>query len=81
MKTKKHPKANLENYSKLFAQLGLVLSLVIVYVLIQSKTFNSELAILGSSKLNIQSLKFKKLHYDGPHIFAILFKAIKINTQ
>ncbi len=46
MKTKKHPKANLENYSKLFAQLGLVLTLTIVYVLIQSKTFAKELAIL-----------------------------------
>lgn len=44
---KKHPKANLENYSKLFAQLGLVLSLFIVYLLIQSKTFNNEIAILS----------------------------------
>ena len=40
MKTKKHQNANLENYSKLFAQLGLVLTLVIVYVLIQNKTFD-----------------------------------------
>ncbi len=48
MKTKKHPKANLENYSKLFVQLGLVLSLVIVYVLIQSKTFNNNLVIVDN---------------------------------
>ena len=41
-KTKKHPKANLENYSKLFVQLGLVLSLLIVYILIQNKTFEKE---------------------------------------
>jgi len=39
MSTKKHPKANLENYSKLFVQLGLVLSLLVVYVLLQNKTF------------------------------------------
>ncbi|WP_372793865.1 energy transducer TonB [Lutibacter sp.] len=48
MKTKKHPKANLENYSKLFVQLGLVLSLVIVYVLIQNKTFNNNLVIVDN---------------------------------
>lgn len=49
MKTKKHPKANLENYTKLFAQLGLVLTLVIVYVLIQSKTYASDIAVLQDS--------------------------------
>lgn len=53
MKTKKHPKANLENYSKLFAQLGLVLTLVIVYSLIQSKTFDNELAVLNHVGLNM----------------------------
>jgi len=46
---KKHPKANLENFSKMFAQLGLVLSLLIIYVLIQSKTFANELTILNDS--------------------------------
>ena len=46
MNIKKHPNANLENYSKLFAQLGLVLSLLSVYVLIQNKTFEKEIAIL-----------------------------------
>ena len=48
-KTKKHPKANLENYSKLFTQLGLVLSLFVVYLLIQNKTFNTELSVLSGS--------------------------------
>ena len=43
MRTKKHPKANLENYSKLFVQLGLVLSLLVVYVLIQNKTFEKNI--------------------------------------
>ena len=45
---KKHPKANLENYSKLFAQLGLVLSLFIAYFLIQNKTFDNQIAILSN---------------------------------
>jgi len=63
MKTKKHPKANLENYSKLFAQLGLVLSLTIVYVLIQNKTFSSDLAILGDSNLNIRDNSVSIIDY------------------
>lgn len=46
---KKHPKANLENYSKLFAQLGLVLSLFVVYLLIQNKTFENEIVGLSDS--------------------------------
>ncbi|MBI9040447.1 energy transducer TonB [Lutibacter sp.] len=46
---KKHPKANLENYSKLFVQLGLVLSLFVVYLLIQNKTFNNEISTLTDS--------------------------------
>ncbi|GGK36280.1 MULTISPECIES: energy transducer TonB [Flavobacteriaceae] len=45
---KKHPKANLENYSKLFAQLGLVLSLFIAYLLIQNKTFDNQIAMLSN---------------------------------
>jgi len=45
---KKHPKANLENYSKLFAQLGLVLSLFIAYLLIQNKTLDSQIAMLSN---------------------------------
>lgn len=49
MKTKKHPKANLENYTKLFAQLGLVLTLAIVYVVIQSKTYANDLIVLNDS--------------------------------
>lgn len=45
---KKHPKANLENYSKLFAQLGLVLSLFIAYLLIQNKTPDNQIAMLSN---------------------------------
>ena len=47
MKDKKNPKANLENYSKMFIQLGLVLALLVVYVLIQKKTYDRNIAALG----------------------------------
>jgi len=64
MKTKKHSKANLENYSKLFAQLGLVLSLAIVYVLIQNKTFSKDLIVLDSSSLKIDELIDATIIYE-----------------
>ncbi len=47
METKKSPKANLENYSKLFVQLGLVLALLIVYLGIEFKTFDRDIGDLG----------------------------------
>lgn len=47
MKNKKNPKANLENYSKLFMQLGLVLALLVIYVLIEKKTYDRNFAALG----------------------------------
>ncbi|NLP57854.1 energy transducer TonB [Lutibacter sp. B1] len=47
MKTKKHPKANLDNYTKLFVQLGLVLSLIVVYSLIQNKTLTKNTIVLN----------------------------------
>ncbi len=47
METKKSPKANLENYSKLFVQLGLVLALLIVYLGIEYKTFDRDISDLG----------------------------------
>lgn len=43
MKTKKNPKANLENYRKLFIQIALVLSLAIIYILLQQKTYQKEI--------------------------------------
>lgn len=48
---KKYPKANLENYSKLFVQLGLVLSLGIVYLLIQNKTFVNDVTVIYESSI------------------------------
>ena len=40
MEVKKNPKSNLENFSKVFTLLGLVLSLYIVYIAIESKTYD-----------------------------------------
>jgi protein TonB len=47
MEIKKSPKANLENYNKLFLQLGLVLALLIIYLGIEYKSFDRDLSILG----------------------------------
>ncbi len=47
MEVKKNPKANLEKYTKLFMQLGLVLALLIIYMSIEYKTFDRSLTDLG----------------------------------
>ena len=46
MELKKHPKARLEKYSKIFMEIGLVLVLFIVYQLLEHKTYDS---IIGDS--------------------------------
>ena len=51
MKIKKNPKSNLENYSKLFMQLGLVLALFITYVAIENKTYDKEYGDLGMANM------------------------------
>ncbi|MFY0629113.1 MAG: energy transducer TonB [Flavobacteriaceae bacterium] len=52
MEIKKNPKSNLENYSKLFMQLGLVLALFITYVAIEKKTFDRQFSDLGDVNMN-----------------------------
>jgi len=54
MQIKKNPKANLENYSKLFMQLGLVLALLVVYLAIEKKTYDRVISTLGVSTLNME---------------------------
>ena len=54
MQIKKNPKANLENYSKLFMQLGLVLALLVVYLAIEKKTYDRVIENLGPVVLNIE---------------------------
>lgn len=52
MEIKKNPKANLENYSRLFVQLGLVLAMFLIYVGIEHKTYDRNISSLGD--LNLQ---------------------------
>lgn len=54
MQVKKNPKANLENYSKMFMQLGLVLALLVTYVLIEKKTYDRVIADLGVAKYDVE---------------------------
>jgi protein TonB len=54
MQIKKNPKANLENYSKLFMQLGLVLALLVVYLAIEKKTYDRVIGNLGPVVLNME---------------------------
>ena len=48
MEIKKNPKSNLENYSKIFMQIGLVLALFITYAAIEKKTYDRSIGDLGS---------------------------------
>ena len=54
MEVKKNPKSNLENYSKLFMQLGLVLVLFVIYMVIEHKTYERTFDDLGASTLVIE---------------------------
>lgn len=64
MKTKKHPKANLENYSKLFVQLGLVLSLFIAHVLINQKTFEKEIKAYQDIEIKANDFIEDQVQYE-----------------
>jgi len=50
MELKKNPKANLENHTKQFMLLGLVLALLVMYIGIEWKSFDKELKDLGIAK-------------------------------
>lgn len=51
MEIKKNPKSNLENYSKIFMQIGLVLALFITYAAIEKKTYDRNIGDLGSANM------------------------------
>jgi protein TonB len=53
MQIKKNPKANLENYTRIFMQLGLVLALLVVYLAIEKKTYDRVIGDLGPVVLNM----------------------------
>ena len=47
MENKKNPKVTLDNYSKIFMQLGLVLALFLSYVVIEKKSFKQYKVLQG----------------------------------
>ena len=51
MEIKKNPKSNLENYSKLFIQLGLVLALFVTYVAMENKTYDKVIDAFGDANM------------------------------
>jgi protein TonB len=51
MEVKKNPKANLENHNKQFMLLGLALALLVIYIGIEWKTFDRNIADLGLANL------------------------------
>lgn len=54
MNLKKNPKADLENYSMFFMQLGLVLALLVSLLSIEYKTYDRTLSSLGNLTMNDQ---------------------------
>ncbi len=52
MEIKKKPKLNLENYSKIFMQIGLVLTLFITYSAIENKTYDRNIGDLSALNMN-----------------------------
>lgn len=47
MQQKKNPKSNLENYTRHFLQLGLLLALLLIYMGIEYKTYEKDVGSLG----------------------------------
>jgi protein TonB len=54
MEIKKNPKSNLENYSKIFMQIGLVLALFITYAAIEKKTYDRNIGVLGPANMTAE---------------------------
>ena len=70
MQVKKYPHAALENYSKILMQLGLVLSLFIVYESIELKSYPKEVKELVGTFVSVddneQIVEFKKIEIVQP---------------
>lgn len=54
MEIKKSPKSNLENFSKIFMQIGLVLALFVTYVAIEQKTYDKTYGELATVSMSAQ---------------------------
>lgn len=57
MQVKKYPNASLENYSKILIQLGLVLSLFLVYEFLTMKSYPREVKEMSGTLLNIEDIE------------------------
>ncbi|WP_339662006.1 energy transducer TonB [uncultured Polaribacter sp.] len=54
MEIKKSPKSNLENFSKIFMQIGLVLALFVTYIAIEQKTYDKVYGELATVSMSAQ---------------------------
>ncbi|MHB0755241.1 energy transducer TonB [Polaribacter sp. M15] len=54
MEIKKNPKSNLENFSKIFMQIGLVLALFVTYIAIEQKTYDKTYGELAVVNMNAE---------------------------
>lgn len=70
MQVKKYPNAILENYSKMLIQLGLVLSLFLVYEFLTMKSYPREVKELSGTVLNIDEvdelIEVKPIEIEAP---------------
>lgn len=57
MEVKKNPKSNLENFSKVFTMLGLVLALYVVYIAMEHKTYDNIVKELESVTLLAEDME------------------------
>ena len=87
MQVKKYPHAILENYSTILVQLGLVLSLFIVYEFIQLKSYPSEIKELTGTLVKVddddQIVEFKRLEIEvkQPTQAVIPEKILKVDDE
>lgn len=87
MQVKKYPHAILENYSTILVQLGLVLSLFIVYEFIQLKSYPSEVKELEGTLVRVddneQIVDFKPLELEvkQPTQALIPEKILKVDDE
>lgn len=87
MQVKKYPNAILENYSKILVQLGLVLSLFIVYEFMQMKSYPREVKELIGEMIAIddseQIVEFKPIEIENkqPPKMLIADKILKVDDD
>ncbi|WP_372765886.1 energy transducer TonB [Lutibacter sp.] len=70
MQVKKYPNASLENYSKMLIQLGLVLSLFLVYEFLTMKSYPREVKEMRGPLLNVENIEnlieVKQIEVEAP---------------